>query len=310
MHVWPSDWDTWPFSDNFFHVSAMSREDYISCGYACATDRTRDFLRAAAGINTPDPDIDSIRGRLLPTPPEVAVVMEYLYEVLGGTARYLLQFGEAPVVGETPIYNAALKGLQEATDGSNWPVSVRTSVNRRCALLIASQLYQSPRNSANRDVLQVRAVTIFFREVVKLSVTGERLFNWAGASAALSNVYLTMRQEKIEDVTSLLKAVTSTAVGYLHEHLSLIAMYRTLKSRGCIKLEGVGCTPAGKAVTLFVDARSLSLTNMYTESDIEHLQVGHFAASKNATETNVAMVHGICIQGSLVRDLSHCFVRF
>lgn len=90
MHVWPSDWDTWPFSDNFFHVSAMSREDYISCGYACATDRTRDFLRAAAGINTPDPDIDSNQGRLLPTPPEVAVVMEYLYEVLGGTPRYLL----------------------------------------------------------------------------------------------------------------------------------------------------------------------------------------------------------------------------
>lgn len=193
-------------------------------------------------------------------------------------------------MGETPIYNAALKGLQEATDGSNWPVSVRTSVTRRCALLIASQLYQSPRNSANRDVLQV----------VTLSVTGERLFNWAGASAALSNVYLTMRQEKIEDVTSLLKAVTSTAVGYLHEHLLLIAMYRTLKSRGCIKLEGVGCTPAGKKVTLFVDVRSLSLTNMYTESDIQHLQVGHFAASKNATETN----------GSLVRDQSHCIVRF
>jgi hypothetical protein len=117
-------------ADEMYVVPSLGWEEYTRMGFQCADEATRAFLWETAhnGRNGPlDPQ------RLAPTPKKVLVVMRYMYEVMGGSARWFLRFkSEAFLVGdENAVADFVARALEEATGGphSDWAEHIRVAVN-------------------------------------------------------------------------------------------------------------------------------------------------------------------------------------
>lgn len=158
--IWRMERGSWRFGRNTFQVPAVSWDDYRQFGYQCAIPSTRHFLRRVAGVSPSDRGAESAQALLAETPTQAILsVMEYLYEVLGGSPRWLLSLVvRNQVAFPTDLENekVIMQGLDEALGAtSRWGEACRRLVNEQCARLIGSCLLRH----------RTEVESIFFREV-------------------------------------------------------------------------------------------------------------------------------------------------
>jgi hypothetical protein len=199
-------------------------------------------------------------------------VLAYMYEVMGGSARHLLQFGETVDHDPTsPLMDIIPAALEEALGASEYPAAVRDAVNKECAKLLSVKLRCT--ESAEPFI-----ISVFYREIVVAGDRWQPSFTFVGASAALRYLELELLTSGTQEVVDLLKSIIkSSAVGYAYEHRALRAsFYRELKRKGTVNLVEIDALSKA-AVQVHVDQSTLHLVNMRNEGDIASFQAGHFA---------------------------------
>jgi hypothetical protein len=137
--------------------------------------------------------------------------MEYMYEVVGGSAEWLLRF-----VPGVPTWSFALDiktplsdywPLKEATGTSAASIGaiqfedIREHVHNQCACLLTAYLFQK---TVPRRCKEATTGSIFLR-VVPGEVNGKRTVRYICASVPLQHVLGYLAEHRSEDVADVLK---------------------------------------------------------------------------------------------------------
>jgi hypothetical protein len=284
----------WPFYD-YLLISRISKEDYLRFGYECAVPRTQSWIdqtvASCGGSSNSCSGSSSAAARDLRTE-----LMSYAYDVLGGSARFLLRLGTYRARDTTMLkylQNWCLEGANKPTDAT------QIAVLHACAEMACCCAEGLRFQNASRMLSTRNFSSLFLRQVHSSSsdiLCGVRS---VAASSTMSYVLFEMCQRRANTEWEFMQAAFAfSGTGDLFESTALMYLYKHLRSKETLTLKGIGKRMNGCIMTVAVGNLGLTLNTVTVQNGVGDLSVNNFAI---CVPENSGMLDGICILPPSVR---------
>jgi hypothetical protein len=284
----------WPFYDHLL-ISRISKEDYLRFGYECSLLRTKSWIdqtvASCGGSSSICSDSSSAAARDLRTE-----LMSYAYDVLGGSARFLLRLGTYRAGNATMLEyleNWFLEGANNPTD------AIQVAVLHACAEM-ACCCAEGLRYPNPSRILSTRNFSsLFLRQVPSSSSDMLCGVRSVAASSTMSYVLFELCQRRANTEWEVMQAALEfSGTGNLFESTALMHLYRHLLSKETLTLKGIGKRMNGCSMTVAVGNLGLTLNTVTVQNGVGNLSENNFAI---CVQENSGMFDGICILPPSVR---------
>jgi hypothetical protein len=324
--------DYWPFEPGISRlVSGVSKVDYLAFGYACAPGGTQtwidDAVTSGGGSSSSSSSSNNstsgnkadtvVRGSsnsstsssATGTTPALAVVtaeppieerrkelMSFAYDILGGSARYLLRLGSfGSNVRDKTMHASLVKWFREG--GNNPTDKMRLAVLGTCADMACCYTQDHKSQTPSHVVAQQAEASLtefsslFLRQVRDADDT-TKVRSVAATATMLYVLYEMAQNQEDEMWKHMVKAIGSSGMGFLFEQTSMIYLYKHLLGKRELMLTGIGNRMRGLSMTINLGTLGLQLNTVTEEKKVEDLRVNDFAV---CVKENFAMIDGICL---------------
>jgi hypothetical protein len=284
----------WPFYD-YLLISRISKEDYLRFGYECAVPRTQSWIdqtvASCGGSSNSCSGSSSAAARDLRTE-----LMRYAYDVLGGSARYLLRLGTYRARDTTMLtylQNWFLEGANNPTDAT------QIAVLHACAEMACSCAEGLRFQNASRMLSTRNFSSLFLRQVPSSSSDTPCGVRSVAASSTMSYVLFELCQRRANTEWEVMQAALEfSGTGNLFESTALMHLYRHLLSKETLTLKGIGKRMNGCSMTVAVGNLGLTLNTVTVQHGVDDLSESNFAI---CVQENSGMFDGICVLPPSVR---------
>jgi hypothetical protein len=248
-----------------------NKADTVACGgNNSSTSSSATGTTPALAVVTAEPPIEERRKEL----------MSFAYDVLGGSARYLLRLG---IFGSNVRNKAMLASLVKwFREGGNNPTDkMRLAVLGACADMACC--YTQDLNLPSLTEFS----SLLLRQVRDPDDT-TKVRSVAATATMLYVLYEMAQNEEDERWKHIVKAI---GMGFLFD-TAMIYLYKHLLGKRELMLTGIGNRMRGLSMTINLGTLGLQLKTVTEEKKVEDLRVNDFAV---CVKENFAMIDGICL---------------